>query len=77
MDHAFADISSIISQNKKVWCIITSKQEIKILSEWLKLKYPNYEKIKLNKEESLILYNAKEKYPLIYQNFIFLLFIYV
>lgn len=41
------------------------------VSNIFKLKYPNYEKIKLDKNLSSILYEAKEKYPFIYQNFIF------
>ena len=41
------------------------------VSNIFKLKYQNYEKIKLNKDNSSILYNAKEKYPFIFQNFVF------
>jgi hypothetical protein len=41
------------------------------VSNIFKLNYPNYEKIKLDKNISSILYEAKEKYPFIYQNFIF------
>jgi hypothetical protein len=41
------------------------------VSNIFKLNYQNYEKIKLNKYNSSILYNAKEKYPFIFQNFIF------
>jgi hypothetical protein len=41
------------------------------VSDIFKLKYPNYEKIKLDKNLSPILYKAKEEYPFIYQNFTF------
>lgn len=41
------------------------------ISNIYKLKYPKYEKIVLNKNTSSILFNAKEKYPFIFQNFIF------
>ena len=40
LDHAFSDISSILNENRKVWCIVTSKHEIKVLNEWIKIKYP-------------------------------------
>jgi hypothetical protein len=41
------------------------------VSNVFKMKYPDYDGIKLDKETSPILYEAKQKYPYIYQNVTF------